>query len=138
MAEADADEEDDEDPNVKAANSLARGKHYTVFSFQNWSGKHKQIHFVVARYALKKHPSRWLRKANCSVVSFLGSFHIYCVGNAYDGASENRLWTKKTLKITLRELLSDVLQSENGSSSSTESDNGFGGERGYVFSAKVN
>ena len=30
---------------------------------------------------------------------------------------------KKALNITLRELLSDVLQSENGSSSSTESDN---------------
>ena len=40
-AVADADEEVDEDPKVKPANLLARGKHYTMFSFQNWSGKHK-------------------------------------------------------------------------------------------------
>ena len=74
-AEADGEEVENADPSNKVNDALARGKHYTVFSFQNWSSKHKSIHFVVARYALETHSSRWLRKTNRSVVTFLGSFH---------------------------------------------------------------
>ena len=108
-AEADGEEVENADPSDEVNETLARGKHYTVFAFQNWSGKHKSIHFVVARYALEKHSSRWLRKTNRSVVTFLGSFHIYVTGNAYDGASENRTWMKKTLTINLKTIISDLL-----------------------------
>ena len=41
------DKEPKEDPKKKP-DTLARGKHYTVFSFQTWNGKQKLINFVVA------------------------------------------------------------------------------------------
>ena len=53
-AEFDSDEESEEgkveDTEEKDEKELKKGKHYLVFIFQNWSGKHKSIHFVAARF----------------------------------------------------------------------------------------
>ena len=65
---------------------VAKGRHYIVFAFQNWSGKHKSIHFVAARYALAKVNSRWICKASRHGIAVLASFHIYVTGLVYDGA----------------------------------------------------
>lgn len=102
----------------KKEESVAKGEHYMVFAFQNWSGKHKHIHFVAARYNLAKLSSRWLRKALHTVICCLGSFSIYGIGVAYDGASENRAWGKRTLTITLREMVPELL--DEASPASTE------------------
>ena len=101
-------EESGSSEEVEEEVQVAKGKHYTVFAFQNWSPKHKSIHFVAARFSLASMSSRWERKANRLVTAMLASCHIYSVGNAYDGASENRCWMNRELSITLRELAPDL------------------------------
>lgn len=88
--------------------SVDRGEHYMVFAFQNWSGKHKSIHFVAARYNLKNLSARWIRRATRTVTSFLASYFIYVVGYAYDGASENRSWMSRTLTLSLKEVMPEL------------------------------
>ena len=93
--EDDGAAEDDNDDNEK----IAKGRHYMVFALQNWSGKHKSIHFVAARYSLETTNSRWIRKSTWRVIAMLSLFHVYVVGLAYDGAAENRCWMKRTLTL---------------------------------------
>jgi len=105
--------EDDDDVTITTTKDdeekIAKGRHYMVFGFQNWSGKHKSIHFVAARWSLETTNSRWIRKAARAVISMLATFSMYVVGLAYDGASENRSWMKRTLKITLREMIPELI-----------------------------
>ena len=97
----------------KKADECPKGQHYLVFIFQSWSGKHKSAHFVAARYVLATHSSRWLRKASRHITSLLATFFIYEAGIAYDGASENRTWMNKTLNISLKVLIPELLEGEN-------------------------
>lgn len=92
----------------KEEESVDRGEHYMVFAFQNWSGKHKSIHFVAARYNLKNLSARWIRRATRTITSFLASYFIYVVGYAYDGASENRSWMSRTLTLSLKEVMPEL------------------------------
>jgi len=92
----------------KEEESVDRGEHYMVFAFQNWSGKHKSIHFVAARYNLKNLSARWIRRATRTITSFLASYFIYVVGYAYDGASENRSWMSRTLTLSLKDVMPEL------------------------------
>ena len=70
----DADIEVEDDAPQETVTTIEKGKHFMVFIFQNWTGKHKSIHFVAARYALANLSARWLRKAVCSITLLLASF----------------------------------------------------------------
>jgi hypothetical protein len=119
------EDDDDDDEGVDEGNDMAvvesstknekripKGEHYMVFAFQNWSGNSKHIHFVAARYNLKNLSGRWIRKAVRHVICVLASFSIYVNGDAYDGASEKRAWMKRTLHLTPRNLIPELLKED--------------------------
>ena len=86
-----------------------------VFALQNWTGKHKSIHFVAARYSLETTNSRWVRKATCHVIATLASFHVFVVGLAYDGATKNLCWMKRTLTMKLKDIIPELLHDPESS-----------------------